>query len=324
MLACQSGNSQPSEVKNNMTKISETKNAAVATLAGGCFWCVASDMKKLPGVEKVVSGYAGGKGENPTYESYEKMGYLEAVQVYYDPRQVSYERILNYFMKHVDPTDAGGQFADRGSGYRTAIFYNDEQEKKTARQVLQNIAGSGRFNKPIATEITKFTGFYPAEDYHQDYDQKNPLRYESYRTGSGREGFIREVWKNDEAPTAVADPKYGKPDKETLKKKLTKTQYDVTQNCGTEPPFQNEYVHNKKRASTLMSFPGSRSSVRSINMTRARDGRVLPGRWSRLMLWRKRTAVFGQRARKSAVNTPILIWDMCFRTVRRRPACAIA
>jgi peptide methionine sulfoxide reductase msrA/msrB len=246
MLACQSGNSQPSEVKNNMTKISETKNAAVATLAGGCFWCVASDMKKLPGVEKVISGYAGGKGENPTYESYEKMGYLEAVQVYYDPRQVSYERILNYFMKHIDPTDAGGQFADRGSGYRTAIFYNDEQEKKMARQVLQNIAGSGRFNKPIATEITKFTGFYPAEDYHQDYDQKNPLRYESYRMGSGREGFIREVWKNDEAPTGVADPKYGKPDKETLKKKLTKTQYDVTQNCGTEPPFQNEYVHNKK------------------------------------------------------------------------------
>ncbi len=133
IFACQSGNSQPSEVNNKMIKVDETKNAAVATLAGGCFWCVASDMKKLPGVMKVISGYAGGTGENPTYESYAKMGYLEAVQVYYDPRQLSYDQVLNYFLKHIDPTDAGGQFADRGSGYRSAVFYANDDEKKRSQ-----------------------------------------------------------------------------------------------------------------------------------------------------------------------------------------------
>ena len=246
IFACQSGNSQPSEVNNKMIKVHDTKNAAVATLAGGCFWCVASDMKKLPGVMKVVSGYTGGTGENPTYESYEKKGYLEAVQVYYDPRQVSYDQVLNYFLKHIDPTDAGGQFADRGPGYKSAIFYKDDDEQKIANQVLQAIAKSGKFDKPIVTEIAKFSGFYPAENYHQDYDKKNPLHYKSYRSGSGRERFIQEVWKNDQTGTLATVPNYSKPDDETLKKKLTKTQYDVTQKRGTEPPFQNEHVHNKR------------------------------------------------------------------------------
>ncbi len=111
---------------------------------------------------------------------------------------------------------------------------------------MQALAKSGKFDKPIVTEITKFTGFYPAEDYHQDYDKKNPLHYKSYRSGSGRERFIQEVWKNDQTGTLAAVPNYSKPDDETLKKKLTKTQYDVTQKCGTEPPFQNEHVHNKR------------------------------------------------------------------------------
>jgi peptide methionine sulfoxide reductase msrA/msrB len=246
ICACPGGNSQPSEVNNKMTKKDGTKNTSVATLAGGCFWCVASDMKKLSGVMKVISGYAGGTGENPTYESYSKMGYIEAVQVYYDQRQVSYEQVLNYFLKHIDPMDVGGQFADRGPGYRSAIFYSNDEEKRVVLQVIQTLAKSGKFNKPIATEITKFTGFYPAEDYHQEYDKKNPLRYKYYRSGSGRERFIQEVWKNDQATAPFAAPEYSKSDDATLRKKLTKTQYDVTQKCGTEPPFQNEYVHNKK------------------------------------------------------------------------------
>lgn len=172
MCACQSGNSQSTEVNKRMINMKNTKNTVVATLAGGCFWCVASDMKKLPGVVKVVSGYAGGTGKDPTYETYSDQGFIEAVQVYYDPQQVTYEIVLEYFLKHIDPTDAGGQFADRGPSYRSAIFYADDREKTIASQALQAIAGSGKFDKPVVTEIRKYTNFYPAEDYHQDYGEK--------------------------------------------------------------------------------------------------------------------------------------------------------
>jgi len=240
-LACPGGNSQP--VEGKMNGMSQTKNTAVATLAGGCFWCVASDMKKLPGVIRVVSGYAGGSGKNPTYETYTAQGYLEAVQVHYDPGRVTYEQLLHYFLKHIDPTDAGGQFADRGPGYRTAIFYNGETERKTAAGALQALAASGKFTKPVVTELKPFTGFYPAEDDHQDYDAKNPLRYRAYRSGSGREGFLREVWKKDQGNGTTP---YRKPDEQTLRKTLSPMQFDVTQKNATEPPFQNEYVHNKK------------------------------------------------------------------------------
>lgn len=244
MCACQSADSQQMESKDRMAKMDEINNTAVATLAGGCFWCVAADMKKLPGVVKVVSGYAGGKGKNPTYESYAAQGHLEAVQVHYDRRHLSYDQVLNYFMQHIDPTDAGGQFADRGPSYRTAIFYANEQEKEIAGKILQAVAGSGKFNRPVVTEVIPFTGFYPAEDYHQDYDVKNPLRYKYYRSGSGREAFIREIRGKDQTHSAV--PKYARPDEETLRAKLTKMQYDVTQKNSTEPPFENEYVNNKK------------------------------------------------------------------------------
>jgi len=245
-MACQGGNTQPAEGAGKMTGISGTENTAVATLAGGCFWCVASDMKKLPGIIRVVSGYAGGSGKNPTYESYMAQGHLEAVQVHYDPKVVTYEQILHYFLKHIDPTDAGGQFADRGPGYRSAVFYNDEAERKMAAGALQALAASGKFDKPIVTELKPFMGFYPAEDYHQDYDEKNPLRYRAYRSGSGREGFLREVWKKDQSNAPAETPLYRKPEEQTLKKTLSPMQYNVTQKSATEPPFQNEYVHNKQ------------------------------------------------------------------------------
>ena len=246
VMACQGGKTQPAEGAGKMTGMIQTENAAVATLAGGCFWCVASDMKKLPGVIRVVSGYAGGSEKNPTYETYMAQGHLEAAQVHYDPKVVTYEQILTYFLKHIDPTDAGGQFADRGPGYRSAVFYNDETERKTAAGALQALAASGKFGKPIVTELKPFTGFYPAEDYHQDYDEKNPLRYRAYRSGSGREGFLREVWKKDQSNTPASTPPYRKPDDQTLKKTLSPMQYNVTQKSATEPPFQNEYVHNKQ------------------------------------------------------------------------------
>jgi len=229
-----------------MMKTDSAQNLSVATLAGGCFWCVESDLKKLKGVQKVVSGYSGGKGENPTYDTYSKMGYIEAVQVYYDQNQVSYEQILNYFLKHIDPTDAKGQFGDRGPAYRSAIFYSNDDQKKVASRVLQALSASGKFNKPIVTEIIKFTVFYPAEDYHQDYGKKNPLAYKSYRSGSGRDRFLQQVWKDDRSAAPFTASKYVKPDDATLRKNLTKIQYEVTQNSGTEPPFQNEYDQNKK------------------------------------------------------------------------------
>jgi len=247
LMSCSPGSLQTMEAKKNMDQSKDIMNASVATLAGGCFWCVESDMEKLPGVIEAVSGYAGGTGENPTYESYARMGYIEAVSVYYDPDRLTYEQIVDYFLKHIDPTDAGGQFGDRGPGYRSAIFYATDEEKNTAEKVLQRMTASGKFEKPIVTELLPMTGFYPAESYHQDYHRKNPLRYKYYRSGSGREDFIRLNWGDDSGvrpPTQ--SPKYFRPDEETIRKKLTKIQYEVTQKNGTEPAFQNEYAHNSK------------------------------------------------------------------------------
>jgi len=203
-------------------------NASIATLAGGCFWCVEADYEKLNGVYEAVSGYAGGSEENPSYEevSSSSTGHREAVQVYFDAGKVSYEEILDYFWQHINPTDSGGQFVDRGKQYTSAIFYHDEEQRKIAEASKQKLAASGKFDQPIVTEILPFTTFYPAEDYHQDYHQKNPLRYKFYRHGSGRDKFLDETWPNK---------------KEDLKSKLTPLQYEVTQKDGTEPAFDNEY-----------------------------------------------------------------------------------
>jgi peptide methionine sulfoxide reductase msrA/msrB len=168
-IGCGQGGSSQSGVKK-MTKNNE--NDAIATLAGGCFWCVESDFEKLPGVVKVISGYTGGKGESPNYENYARGGYIEAVQVYYDPKILTYEQILNYFWRHIDPTDKGGQFVDRGPQYRTAIFYHNEEQRKIAERTKQSLEKSGKLKKPVVTEIIKFEKFYPAEDYHQNYYKK--------------------------------------------------------------------------------------------------------------------------------------------------------
>lgn len=245
IVGCQNGNTQQAEVKNKMSKTDEI-SSSVATLAGGCFWCVESDFEKLPGVSKVISGYAGGKGENPNYESYAEMGYIEVAQIYYDAKKITYEQLLNYFWRHIDPTDAGGQFVDRGPQYRSAIFYHDEAQKQITEKSKQALEKSGKFAKPIATEIIKLTKFYPAEDYHQDYYKKNTLRYKYYRNGSGRDKFLNNIWHDDTGIEPISRQDFTKPDDATLKKKLTKMQYEVTQKEGTEPPFQNEYADNKK------------------------------------------------------------------------------
>jgi peptide methionine sulfoxide reductase msrA/msrB len=230
--------------------IKNNSKIQTATFAGGCFWCVESDFEKVDGVLQVISGYTGGHTENPTYQQVSAggTGHVEAVQVFYDPQKVTYKQLLDFFWRHVDPTDPGGQFVDRGSQYRTVIFYHNDRQKRLAEASKRELEASGRFDKPIVTEIVKFTKFYNAEDYHQDYYKKNPLRYRYYRYASGRDQFLKRVWGETAtvSKTHTGDHKYTRPSDTVLKEKLTPLQYEVTQKEGTEPPFKNKYWDNKK------------------------------------------------------------------------------
>ena len=236
--------------KESTDMIKNNSKIQTATFAGGCFWCVESDFEKVDGVLQVISGYTGGHTENPTYQQVSAggTGHVEAVQVFYDPEKVTYKQLLDVFWRHVDPTDPGGQFVDRGSQYRTVIFYHNDRQKRLAEESKRELAASGRFDKPIVTEIVKFTKFYNAEDYHQDYYKKNPIRYRYYRYASGRDQFLKRVWGEAAATstTPTGDQKYTKPSDKVLKEKLTPLQYEVTQKEGTEPPFNNKYWDNKK------------------------------------------------------------------------------
>ena len=174
----------------------ENKNYEIATFAGGCFWCTESDFKKVKGAKEVLSGYTGGHTENPSYEevSSGKTGHYEAVQVIFDPEQVTYQELLQAFWRSIDPMDTHGQFVDRGFQYQTAIFYHNEEQKILAEQSKKELEQSGRFNKPIVTAILAFTRFYKAEDYHQDFYKKSPGRYANYRNYSGRDPFLKQIW----------------------------------------------------------------------------------------------------------------------------------
>lgn len=224
------------------------KNLQTAVFAGGCFWCVESDFEKLPGVVEAVSGYTGGRGENPTYENYGQKGYVEAVQVTYDPAKVSYNALLDYFWRHIDPTDAGGQFVDRGPQYRSVIFYQNAEQQGLAEASKQALENSKRFGKTIVTEILPLTKFFPAEDYHQNYYKTHAVKYKYYRWNSGRDQFIQKVWGGEAhaATDPADDQKYTKPGDAELRQKLTPLQYQVTQKEGTEPAHKNEYADNKK------------------------------------------------------------------------------
>lgn len=214
---------------------SNQSNVQKATFAGGCFWCMVQPFEMTPGVIEVVAGYGGGSGENPTYQDYAKKGHLEVVQVTYDPTRVSFDTLLDIFWRQIDPTDSTGQFADKGPHYRSAIFYHSEDQKEKATISKQKLEDSGRFGKPIVTDIVPFTTFYPAEQYHQEYYKKNPVRYALYKKGSGREGFLKKVWADDVLTQ-----------NDTLREKLTPLQYEVTQCSATEPAFNNEYWNNKE------------------------------------------------------------------------------
>jgi peptide methionine sulfoxide reductase msrA/msrB len=218
-----------------------------ATFAGGCFWCIQPPFEKLKGVVEVLSGYTGGVGENPTYEDYAKKGHVEAIEITYDPSIISYTQLLDVLWRQIDPSDSGGQFVDRGPEYRSAIFYHNDEQKSLAEKSKEELAKSRRFDKPIVTEIIKATAFYKAEDYHQDYYKKNPVRYKYYRFRSGRDQYLEKVWgRNEEQRGMKEDTKESKPSKDELKTKLTPLQFQVTQEDGTEPAYHNEYWNNKK------------------------------------------------------------------------------
>ena len=222
-----------------------------ALFAGGCFWSMQSAFEKAYGVISTLAGYAGGKGSNPNYENYAETGFVESVRVVFDPSRISYAALLDMYWRHTDPTDGGGAFYDRGPQYRPIVYWYDAAQKTAAEASKAALAKSGVFTKPIATEIAQAPAFYPAEDYHQDYARKNPDAYADYRRGSGRDAFFAHIWGQDgaidpSAPPSAQNGIYTKPSSADLRKSLTPMQYDVTQNEGTEPAFDNPYWNDHR------------------------------------------------------------------------------
>lgn len=220
-----------------------------ATFAGGCFWCTESDFEKLDGVVRVISGYTGGNVANPTYEqvSSGSTGHVEAIQVVFDPAKTTYAFLVDWLWRHIDPTDAGGQFVDRGGQYASAIFYHDDNQRAIATASKKMLGESGMFHKPVVTPIRPLEIFYPAEAYHQDYYKENSIRYKFYRYRSGRDDFLKQTWGDKlDLRTIVIGGDFVKPGEDQLRSMLTPLQYKITQEEGTEPPFDNAYWDNKK------------------------------------------------------------------------------
>jgi methionine-S-sulfoxide reductase len=190
-----------STVASSQGQNSSPAETRTAIFAGGCFWCIQPAFDKAKGVIKTVVGYCGGTQPNPTYEvvSSEKTGYRESLQITYDPAKISYDQLLDIYWRQIDPTQADGQFTDIGPSYRAAIFYSNDDEKKIAEISKEKLARSGKFNKPIATEILPAMKFYPAEAYHQKYYQQNPEHFEAFEEGSGRVSFKKKTWENKES-----------------------------------------------------------------------------------------------------------------------------
>lgn len=223
---------------------------SLATFAGGCFWCLEADVLKLPGILHASSGYAGGSAEDADYErvSSGTTGHVEAVQVEFDPKVLPYSDLVEWFWRHIDPTDAGGQFCDRGPQYKTAIFTHDDDQRRVAEASLKALNASGILPAPVATSILPYSTFFQAEAYHLRFFETNPVRYTHYRTHCGRAQTLSRLW-GTEAGTAPQRPpsSYQKQSREQLRSKLTPLQFYVTQENGTEAPFNGEYVYTKEQ-----------------------------------------------------------------------------
>jgi len=246
------GKEMNSTDRNTIPTPTETRTAV---FAGGCFWCTESDFEKVDGVIEVISGYTGGHVPDPTYKQVSGggTGHVESVKVIYDPSRVSYEKLLEVFWRKVNPTDAGGQFVDRGSQYRSVIFFSDSRQRMLAEASKEKLAASGVFKDPIVTEILPLGPFYEAEEYHQDYYKKNPIRYHYYRYRSGRDQFLEKTWGENpeetwqtkvETASKMSSGRYTVPDDADLRAHLTPLQYRVVREEGTEPAFRNEYWNN--------------------------------------------------------------------------------
>ena len=179
-----------------VARAEDAPKLSTATFAGGCFWCMQYAFDRVPGVKKTTVGYTGGTKAKPEYEevSSGETGHAESIDVYYDPAVVSYQKLLDVFWSNIDPTTVNRQFADEGTQYRTAIFYHNDEERKAAEASKAALAKSGKFDKPIVTQIVPATTFYPAEEYHQEYYKKNPDHFEAYEVGSGRVGYLKKKW----------------------------------------------------------------------------------------------------------------------------------
>lgn len=206
LLSCSSAEpsaSAPAESASETAQLisADDSQLAEAVFAGGCFWCMEKPYDQLPGVVSTISGYTGGEVENPSYQqvSAGTTGHVEALQVRYDPEQISYEELLPVFWHNIDPVDDQGQFCDKGSQYRSAIFYQNEEQRQLAEASKRSLKASNKFDQPIATDLLPASEFYPAEDYHQNYYQTHPVRYKVYRFGCGRDQRLSELW-GDEAP----------------------------------------------------------------------------------------------------------------------------
>jgi peptide methionine sulfoxide reductase msrA/msrB len=243
-----------SDSHNAQKTMNTATERETALFAGGCFWCVEADLEKAPGVLAVVSGYAGGESTNPTYKNYAAGGHREVVEVTYDPQRISYRQLVEWLVKHIDPTDGEGSFHDRGIEYSPAVYYASEEERQAAEEVLANITATGVYEKDLAVPVLERPAFWPAEEYHQDYYKTHALKYGFYRKASGRDAFIEKHWGERASELTEEGPvssrpwqHFAKPSEEELRAQLSDIQYKVTQEEGTERPFENEY-HDTKEA----------------------------------------------------------------------------